>query len=153
MELLNYFLASILVFLGLFVGVIVAFIAKEELKPGKYYFIFLQRAFFSAAVGFIFLFNNIPITISIIISLLILFLVYKTKMNIFLSYLILAFLFNAAFRNTLSAFVVVASLIFLYGIPTGSLLVYENRNKIKLIKEILLKYGIFVPISLVLFLI
>ena len=39
MAFLNYFLISLVVYIGLLVGIVLAFMTKEELKPGKKYFI------------------------------------------------------------------------------------------------------------------
>lgn len=152
MDLMNYALASVFVYLGLFVGFILALIAKEELEAGKGYFIFLRDLIFSLIIFFLLYFNNIQIWLSILVAALILFFLVKSKISPVITYLFLAFVFNSAFRGLLKSFIIESSLIFIYGIPIGTLLTYRLKNKkLKSIKEIMIKYGIFVPITIGLF--
>ncbi|MBW2977455.1 hypothetical protein KY331_01295 [Candidatus Woesearchaeota archaeon] len=150
--LINYALVTLITFLGLFVGFILALIAKEELKPGKHYFILLQNLIFSLIIFFLLFYNDLMIWLSALIAFLTFIFLRKSKVKPIATYLSLAVIFNAAFRNRLSVFILIASLIFIYGIPIGSLLTYNLKNKkSKVIKDILIKYGIFIPIALVLF--
>ena len=152
MEILNYILAVIITFLGLFIGFMLALIAKEELRAGKPYFIFLQNLIFSLVIFFLLFFNDITIWLAILIATLTMIFLVKTEINSIVIYMLLAVVFNAAFRGLLKMFIVEAALIFIYGIPTGSLLSYKLKNKkLKVIKEIIIKYGAFVPIATLLF--
>ena len=152
MEILNYVLATLITFSGIFVGFILAIITKEELEPGKGYFVLLQNLTFSLIIFFLLFFNNLVIWLAILIALLTFIFLLKSKINSIAIYIFLAFIFNAALRNLLSMFVLEASLIFIYGIPTGSLLTYKLKNKkLKTIKNILIKYGVFIPIAILLF--
>ena len=54
MNILNYSLAALIAYTGLFIGFMLAIMAKEEIKPGKKYFIILQRI--TLLLIFIFLF-------------------------------------------------------------------------------------------------
>lgn len=152
MEILNYILATLITFSGLFVGLILAIIAKEELKPGKPYLILLQNLVFSLIIFFLLFFNNLAIWLAILMALLTFIFLLKSKINPIATYLFLALIFNAALRSLLKVFVLEAALIFIYGIPTGSLLTYKLKNKkLKTIKNILIKYGIFILIAILLF--
>jgi len=152
MAILNYALATLITFSGIFVGFILALVAKEELEPGKGYFILLQNLIFSLIIFFLLYFNDLSIWLAIIMALLTFIFLLKSKINPLAIYLSLALIFNAGFRNRLSVFILIASLILIYGIPTGSLLTYKLKNKkLKTLKNIIIKYGIFVPIAIVLF--
>ena len=58
MQLLNYSLISLISSLGLLVGMILAFTAKEELEPGKKYFQLLQKLTLLLIVIFLLNFFN-----------------------------------------------------------------------------------------------
>ena len=150
--LINYSLVVLVTFLGLFAGFFLALIAKEELEPGKDYFRFLQNVTIALIIFFLLHYNSLPIWLTIMVALLTFFFVGKSKINPIAVYLFLGVIFNSAFRNKLSVFILIASLIFVYGIPTATLLTYNLKHKkLKILKDILLKYGIFIPIAIVLF--
>ena len=152
MEILNYILAVVITFLGLFVGFLLALIAEEELKPGKPYFIFLQNLIFSLIIFFLLFFSELTVWLAILIATLTFIFLIKTNINSIAIYLSLAFIFNGAFRNLLKVFILEASLVFIYGIITGSLVTYKLKNKkLKTVKELIIKYGIFIPLAIILF--
>lgn len=152
MEILNYALASLATFSGLFAGFALALIAKEELEAGKGYFIFLKDLIFSLIVFFLLFFNKLKPWLSILAALFIFIFLSKTKISPIATYLFSALIFNSALRSLLKVFVLEASLIFIYGIPIGSLTAYELKNKkLKTVKEIIIKYGAFIPITILLF--
>ena len=94
MDILNYALASVFVYLGLFIGFILALIAKEELKEGEGYFIFLRNLIFSLIIFFLLYFNKIQIWLSILVAALELFFLVKSKISPVVTYLFLAFVFS-----------------------------------------------------------
>ena len=53
MEILNYVLALVFSFLGIFAGMLLGYIAKEELRAGKKYFIWMQNILLILAVIFV----------------------------------------------------------------------------------------------------
>ncbi len=151
MELINYTLTSIVSFLGLILGIILAYIAKEELKQGKKYFIFLQKVILTLIFFFIFYYLKLNIFFIIILSLIffILIYLYNEKIKTYYIYPFLAILFYFSSKNV-ELFKIQAFLIFLYGFPTGSLLTkVKKRNYL----EIFIKHISFIIISLILFLI
>ena len=74
-------LTMLIVFLGLPIGIALAYIAKEELEPGKKAFVVLQLILMILIITFIFTNRSLPI---------------------------------------------LASLMFLFGFPSGSLIIYEK---------------------------
>jgi len=152
MNFLNYTLTALISYLGLVVGIILAIIAKEELKKGKKYFIFLKKII----LLLVFIFLIIFIELNYIILLLILpFIgIYLLKNKIDFNelpyiYIILAVIFYLS-SKTLNLFIIESSLIFLYGIPTGSLL-YQKDKKQSMIN--ILNNVVFVLIAIIIFLI
>src|SRR3989338_1294893 len=61
MQIINYFLASIISYLGIALGMTLAYIAPEEQKPGKKYFAILKYVFFISILAFLlsFYYKNI----------------------------------------------------------------------------------------------
>lgn len=154
MNLLNYFLAAIISYFGLFVGFILAIIAKEELKQGKKYFIFLQKIIL--LLIFIFLLIFIKLNYLLVLLILIFILIYilknylKKQFNeLSYIYIILSIIFYISSKE-LNLFVIESSLIFLYGLPTGTLLI--RKSKKETIINILKNVG-FVVMAIIIFLI
>ncbi len=152
MNILNYSLTAIISYLGLLIGFLLAVIAKEELKPGKKYFIFLQ----TIILLLIFLFLLIFIKLIYLLVLLILasIIIYCLKRNKEFNelpyiYIILSVIFFLS-SKILNLFIIESSLIFLYGLPTGSLL--TKKSKKETIVDILKNIG-FVIVAIILFLI
>ena len=121
MEILNYFLALIVSFSGIFVGMLLGYIAKEELKPGKKYFIWMQNIILILAAIFVLYSFHLNIILSIIIGLLITLGIIYFKPKAVIGYILLAILIFISIGNT-NLFILTSSLTFLYGFPTGSLI-------------------------------
>jgi len=110
---------TLLSFIGLLIGILLAKISPEELKPGKKYFIMLKKL----------------VLLSIILSLL-----YYTKFSFLLFFIgiMFAYFFNHIYLYLGISIVIslvskqfnvlIASLIFIYGLPHGTLL---NKNILK----------------------
>lgn len=152
MNLLNYSLAAIIAYLGLFVGFILAIIAKEELKAGKKYFLFLQRIIL--LLIFVFLLIFIKLSYILVLLVLVFIMVYLLKRKKEFNelpyiYLILSIIFYLSSKK-LDLFLIESSLIFLYGLPTGSLLTQKSKKEtmINILKNVL-----FIVVALVLYLI
>lgn len=134
---LRVLIASFIAFSGLFFGMLLAQIAPDEVKPGKKYFSILQYAL-STAIAIVLLYNVINSQeqyLAIVASFavgIILAVLFKIK------YLYLGIgLFSSAL--TKDVFALLASLIFIYGLPAGTLLA---RKKIKLISTSMLAFAI-----------
>lgn len=131
MNILNYSLSAIISYLGLFIGFFLALIAKEEIRPGKKYFILLQKVIL--LLIFIFLIVNIELNYQIILLFLVFAIlqIYRTKKEfneLPYTYIILAIIFYISSKR-LNLFIIESSLIFLYGLPTGSLLTKKSKKE------------------------
>ncbi len=135
----------ILSFLGLIIGIFLGKVTKEEIKPGRKYFNYLQ----------------LLILITIIISLLflvkfslifLLLLVIGFLFEIFVKYEKLYFYFGLyalfSYLTSKDYLVLASSLIFIYGLTYGTL-VYENKKLIN--KTILISLVLFFITFLLLF--
>ncbi len=150
MQLLNYSLISLMSFSGLLIGMILAFTAKEELEPGKKYFILLQKLTLLLILIFLLNFFNINLYLRITIYILFIFLMtINIKSQII--YPLLAVVFFLSSRD-MNLFVTNSILIFFYGFPTGSLFAKKLTKKKKsfVLKNIFLNYFWFVVIAVIL---
>jgi len=126
---MNYLLVSIIAFFGLIFGIITAFIAKDELKQGKNYFIALQNVIISLSAGVLAYFYKIDLYFAAILTLLVFFLLYlpKSIRKSYIFYPLLAIIFYIS-SGAASFFIAESALIFLYGFPTASLLVKKKKD-------------------------
>ena len=144
---LSYFLASIIAYLGLLVGIILVRMAPEEQKPGKKYFILLEKIlFFTLFIPILYYYKiNIVFSLALLSFIAALILGNRIKLDkSYLIYFLLGILFYLSTRF-IDFFVMESVLIFLYGIPNASLmfsLKKKNYNDI-LIKNL----TFFVPVA------
>lgn len=149
---LTYMVTALFAFLGVYVGALLAFIAPEELKPGMTYF----RAFENTLLVFLMMILLYAYEANIFVLILLgvsasIFLYYTketTPVNQIAYFLLgIAFFFST---KTMDLFIVISTLIFLYGLPLGSIFVARRIKKSKktLLTDILLNYGFFVIIAL-----
>ena len=150
---LNYIFVLIVSFSGVFAGHILALLAKEELKQGKRWFMLLEKIIF-ILILLVFSLYVFSVRKFILLAGVLAFLIYfrlsRTKIKQSLVYLGLgALLF---LLSDSPVFTVEAALIFLYGLPLGSLLTYELRRKKEMVvlKELLIQYGIFLVVGIAL---
>ncbi len=125
MEALNYILASIIVFLGVICGNALAIIAPEEIKPGSRYIdIFRKGAYIIIILSLAYFFRKAPLYLGItLISGGVLYLAIRHRWT----YPILSIpFFISSMDNNL--FIIVSSLIFLYGFPVGILKAKEMKK-------------------------
>ena len=120
---LNYFLASIIAYLGLLLGVILIKLAPEEQKPGKKYFILLKKISFFLILALISFFYKVNIILTAILLIFVIVLMLNKKLNLEKSSLVYFFLGIIFYLSSKipNLFVMESALIFLYGIPTASL--------------------------------
>lgn len=151
MEFLNYALASLAAFSGLWAGAILAFISPEEMKPGKRYFRIMSKAIFILMVlAMAFFFGMEKVFFSIIFVLLsALFMIFAHEMYI---YPLLGVFFYIASKDPVY-FPIIAGMIFVLGLPRGSLFAYEHRGmkKHRILRKILICNIFFFVIALPLF--
>jgi len=151
MQIINYFLASIISYLGLLLGIILIKIAPEEQKPGKKYFTLLKKITFFFIVFFILIFYKLNIVILFIILFLLLFMLLNKKIKLEKSPLVY-FIFGTILyigKIDINLFIIESVLIFLYGVPEAS---STFNIKKKNYKDIFLKNLLFfIPIILLYF--
>ena len=152
MNILNYSLTALASYIGLFMGFILALMAKEEIKPGKKYFLFLQNAILSLIFLSLFIFLGLNyIVILLLLACIIIYITKKKKEfnHTIYTYILFSVIFYISSKN-LNLFIIESSLIFLYGLPTGTLLTTKDKKQtiINLLKNIP-----FVLIAIILFLI
>ncbi|MFH1182472.1 MAG: hypothetical protein V1702_05930 [Candidatus Woesearchaeota archaeon] len=126
MDFLSYFLTAIVSFLGLATGAFLAFISPEEMPTGRKFFPLLQRIILVAiAAIFISIFvENIYIRIILYIAAILL-LSIRLKPEIIYPLLAFPFFFSSTNPN---AFLAIAILVFVYGLPTGSLYAAKRKS-------------------------
>ena len=127
MQFANYFFASIISFLGLAIGFMLIKIAPEEQQQLMKYFSFAKKfllLLISIFLIFHYSYNSLYILGLIACCMLLLYIDKKIKditKKSMLIYLILGFLFFLSSKDT-SLFVLVSSLILLYGMFNSSML-------------------------------
>lgn len=106
------------------IGYLVGMLAKEEIAQGKKYFAITQCILFISIMS-VFLFVHKWELWFVVIGLTVLFgyLLFKPFRNIFFVQLILGIIFS----SSATAFLI-SSLIFLHGLPTGSLEVQHKKG-------------------------
>ena len=125
---LNYFLALVITFFGIFLGSLLVLMAPEEQKPGRKYFILFRDILLLLVIFFLLYFNNLSLSFGFIFVFVIVFLLAYFKENSYFVYLLFAAVLYLSSKEV-SFFIIESSLIFLYGLPTGSLLVNYKRKK------------------------
>jgi len=121
-----------LAFIGLLAGVIVSSFTKEELKPGRKYFLLLEKALL-LAIGFLLIFYSETFSVLIVFGFFFGLLVRKYYLY-----------FGLALPLASETFLVLlGSLVFMFGLPHGTLL--AERLKLKQVKkEILISAALFI---------
>lgn len=123
-------LIYILAFAGILLGVLLAYLARDELKSGKKYFVLFYKA---------------------LLFILIIYLLYLSEVNWWLFGIVLGFLFSLIFSELyfflgLAVFsslnVYIAFIVFLIGLPYGTLLYTKKKIKYYLTYSLIL---FFVP--------
>ncbi len=138
MQFINYFLASIISFLGLLIGIFLIKIAPEEQKPLNKHFKLIRKAVLVLLFLFLIFYYSGSASYAIPLALyfiLIFFIEYKMD-NLSKSSMItctaLGIVFYLSSKN-LNLFALESSLIMLYGIATASLLYNKKEGNSLLI--------------------
>lgn len=149
---LTYILTTVFVFSGVYVGALLAFISPEELKPGKNYF----KAFENTLLVFILLillyaYNAnlfVLIFLGVVLSIFLYYTCESTPVNQIAYFLLgIALYFSA---RSVDLFIMISTMIFLYGLPLGSMYVARRlkRSKKTILTDVLLNFGFFVIVAL-----
>lgn len=144
---LSYALTSVIVGIGLICGMAIGHFAHEELKPGKKYLELFQAAALAFALFFFFM-QYLSIAKSAVLmaaAMLAAGKAAKLKKD-YIAYLALAAVFYLSSNHMAQ---IVSALIFLYSLPTGSLLVLRKSCTSSIIYLSL----IFIALANILFLI
>ena len=140
---LNYILVLLISYARILIGSLLIFFAPEEQKPGRIYFKITQAIIFVLVLFFTLLSFRLHMILIGAVVLFVGLLLYLKKMsNSYIEYGLFAFIFYLSAKNV-SLFLISSSLIFVYGLPTGSLLAKNKRKKETMIR--LLKY-IYYPV-------
>ena len=119
--------------LGLPAGILLAYMTKEELVKGKKYFLILRYSFYSiiGITTLIFFLQDklfLRLFLFIILASVIISVELITKNKYFQNFSYILF-FITYFLNSNEIFqVIFASLIFIYGLPTGTLIYHEIKK-------------------------
>ena len=136
MQFLNYFLASVLSYFGLLIGIALIIIAPEEQKPLGKKFSLLRKIFLLLIFAFLvfYYFRNLTYILLLAACFAVILLIgHRIKdslKKLILSYALLGFLFFLGSANN-SLFVIESSLILLYGVPAASI-IYNKKNHYKI---------------------
>jgi hypothetical protein len=136
MAFLNYLLISLIVYSGLLFGIILSMMAKEEIKPGKKYFILVHNIILAFILYFILEIINANPFVTLLLPLAFVIFLFRytltySKSNVL--YPILGGFFYISSFNT-SQLLLVSTLIFFYGVLVGTL--QEGNKKQKYVKNL-----------------
>ncbi len=152
MNQLSYLLSLIISFCGLFVGIALAYIAPEEIRPGEKYFIAIQNLVLTTTI-LVFVYYITPnLLLTVLISILTFLFLFYRKLSTKAIYLFLGILFFFSSKNQ-SIFLLESTLIFFYGFPTGTLFAKRliKKPKLEVVKKLFLSYCLFLLVCLVLY--
>ena len=150
---LTYVLTLICVFLGVYVGALLAFIAPEELKPGRNYFRAFENTLLVLIILILLYAYGAHLAVLILLGIVLSIFLYYTTGTILvnqIAYLLLGIVFYFSLKTT-DLFITISAMIFLYGLPLGSLYVAQVTKKSKktILTDLLLNFGFFVVVALV----
>jgi len=149
MEYISYIIVSLVAFLGLIVGSVLAFVSPEEMKPGRKYFIFMRRTLFVIISAFtLYLLWDSNLLFFIFGVLFIFF--YMKLLDKPVIYLMIGAYIPLSFHLAQYT-AVIASLAFLFGMPAGSLYVSGSSKKKKMIllKEAVIRHFLYYVIPII----
>lgn len=124
------------------IGYILGKFTDEEILPGKKYFVFAHHVLFIVATA-VFLYANRWVLWIMVVGLLAIF-IHTFLKRVHLLYLVEAF-FGLAVAVTLQSpyFFLLSTFIFLFGLPTGTLLVKQKKG----LQKVLISGAIFLIIA------
>ena len=124
METINYILLSVVSYTGLFCGVVLAFIAPEEQRPGRNYFLFAQKILLGTIVMVLLTLN--PNIYTLAISVILLTMIFFRNLNNYVAYFLFVPALYLSINNT-PLILIVSTQVFLYGMLTGTLIVQPKK--------------------------
>lgn len=146
----TYLIILLISFLGLYFGLIIGYMAEEELKPGRKYFVAMKHLLFLVVLALFFIKNPSTIFIIFIALLIIIFSFSKHRETLY--YYALAVIFFISWQ--FNGFTLIAPMIFLYGFPIGSIYLFnhlkDKKNKKKIAIGMLKQYVGFLIVGFLL---
>jgi hypothetical protein len=150
MSFFQYLAAAVVAFSGLLAGIILCYSNLGELKPGRIYFIVAQKLIWAAIIVITAVSYSLHPIILVILFLLTIFPFFSKKpINTVPMYVLLGIIFYLS--NIASSLLALNSgLIFLFGLPSGTLIKSDKKGRIKkgFLIEILKHAGFFICIIL-----
>ncbi|MFH1510881.1 MAG: hypothetical protein ABIF10_04255 [Candidatus Woesearchaeota archaeon] len=146
----QYVLSVVFAYLGLAAGLIISYMAREELKPGRKHFVLAQQILLVVIFEvFFFLFGWTWVSMLVygLFVVIILQFVTLSKAN---PYMYSVFGFFAFFAKDIAGFALICSLIFIYGLLSAAL---ELDVKKKNYARILLRSFGFVVVAVLLWIV
>jgi len=133
-EAFNYLLVFLMALSGYLLGIGLAYIAPEELKPGRKYLKWLEKGMFVLSFLPVVYFFGLSWWVFLPIVLALVLVMIDFKYRIYLS--MIAFLiWFFLIRSSDLIVVLEASAIFLYGLPAGSLLIASSPAAMSKLKK------------------
>ena len=131
MDFINYLGLIVLTFIGYIAGLALPMFKsiKEELKQGKKYFVNLRNIAAASVFGTVFYYET-TILIALIVTTIMLIVFYNLKTLksvVYYALFALAIVYSQTNQELLS---LVASIVFLTGLPLGTLQYIENKKKL-----------------------
>ena len=126
----DYFLAPMISYLGLLVGMALILMCREEQKPGKRYFIILKKILLFLSISVFLFFIGISIILLASLSALMALLLSWEKMpvkNDMLAYLIFGIIIAMSYASQ-QYFMIQSVIVFIYGLPASSF-AFDARKK------------------------
>lgn len=152
MDIFTQILLAIIAFAGIICGIFLVYCNKDEIKHAKRYLLFSQKVLIAASILLTAYFLQ-PCCGSILIAVFIAVFLFiaRKRFQTYIFYPVLGLLTYISIKVP-EAFLVNIAIVFLYGLPTGTLIMFEKKyNKKKVLIEIAKNLGFFICIILILF--
>ncbi|RLE39648.1 hypothetical protein DRJ17_00435 [Candidatus Woesearchaeota archaeon] len=148
---INLLTTLVISFLSIYIGLILAYLSKLEVKPALKYIRVIKNSLFSGILGtFAYFVNPYAAFIAAPIFMLLLFFNLSNRILFPLT----AFIFYYASTLTLQSFELVATLIYLLGLTIG-VIFFANNEKLnlkKMLGKLFIEYVWFLVIGIILIL-
>ena len=145
MEILNYFILTIVAYLGLVAGYVFLIMAPEEKKPGMRYFRIVNHFLFILSILLLIWFKttNVIFWLSVVVLLVLYFAL--RRYHIYVAYIMYSLMFYFFEETEIKIFAVI---IFAYGLSAGAYICEPNKRGESLSKIFILSYFILVANTL-----
>lgn len=140
LKLLNYFI-PLISFLGLIFGVFLKWIAHEEIKLGRIYFVWFKRIILLLLILILLL--NVKLSFNYLMFLFVGVVLGYLISRYLIDYIYLGLVCALCFLFSLELFFLINVLVFLYGLPRGSLF--------KRFSDVYFNFLFFIPLILMFF--